>query len=454
MLSKTIALSLFMLSDLGLIYLHAEPERNSALIGTIHSEQGATIAAEVTAYRLGVQNGEILPHIECSTHASLQGLFQCDRIPAGIYVLVITLPPSPSEEERAVNQRPSSVIGLGLHGPSSAAAANQSPYPTPLFVYYPALDGLQAANLIHLGPRQTQTADVDIDSETMSVLKARQAPGFTTGQVQLFVQGEDFAVPLNVLPAVDELDGSYIWRGIPAGTYRLVETWTVSGDMHEAAETVVIPQETTKEISLSSNEFYPVHGMVASENPAASSTVSEVTLDTRTDGLTRHYGASVQKDGAFVIKDVAGGTYQISFAIGDHMFISEVTVGGRSANDNALTVNEATSTLPINLMASPSSASISGILELDGTELNPGIVIQSVSTGSGAAIRVQAGGKIALSGLAAGEYRISGWADISAVPFKSPAFLAHYVDRSVTLDLDEDSTVSGVDVVCSKSDLY
>ncbi len=434
------------------IWLHADPERTSALAGSVSSEQKEMIPAQIAAYRLAVQKGMIFPHLECATTANAEGMFQCEQLRAGLYVLVITIPPVGPADEHATPGKSTTPVSPESPAGLYASLAIHRHSSLPLFAYYPSLGGLHFSDLIHLAPGQTQTADIVIDSDTTSTLRAKPAQGFPTGQVALFVVGDDFSVPLNMQADVDASDGSYLWQGIPTGTYEIDENWGKQGVSHKAQRIVTVPEASTVETSLASDQFSQVQG-TATGRSDKNSTASGLILDSVGGDVTRHYITSVEKSGAFTFSDVTQGYYRVAAAIGGDMVIIDVTVDGKSTNANILDVGEGISDQTLTVLEKRASGTVAGILKLDGSEPKPGIVIQSVESQSGLAVPVQRNGAFVISGLAPGRYRVYGWTDLSAVPYDSPAFLWRYVDHSVTVELDEGSTVTGVEVDCNKSDL-
>ncbi|WP_035351629.1 carboxypeptidase-like regulatory domain-containing protein [Edaphobacter aggregans] len=426
--------------------LHASSGGTAVINGSVTNASNEPLTAEISLYRLTAVDGEIRPSGECFTGINGQGYFRCEHLPAGTYVLVVTphqsFPVKPSASANPL-------------GPGKPEGANTVPprNTIPLFTIFPVLgSGLQ--DLIHLRNGQTQTVDVQVSSDTISPLKAKPALGFATGQVQILAVGEGFSLPLNMQATTDPEDGDYLWDGVPPGTYKIVEDWTEDqdNDRRYAIKDVSVSPSTPREISLVDARTYYVAGQIE-ETGKSSMPVSGIVLNTTAGEGMRRYVATAQKNGSFALKDVSEGSYRVSMPANASAKIKQVALAGKVLSDPVISVGETTSSLSLIVTAVPANESVSGILKLDGSEAKPAVVIRSIDSQTAVVVPVRTGGFFQVASLAPGLYRIYGWADISKVPYNTSAFLAPYKDQSVEVEINEDSSVMGVELRCIHAEL-
>lgn len=425
--------------------LHASSRSTGVIAGSVMSASGEPVGAEINLYRLTAFDGAIRPIIECSTRVNDQGYFRCETLSAGTYFLFATLHPSSSDKE-------------SLNGPVGFVNSEKVPdvgarRNIPPIIVFPLLNsGLQ--NLIHLSDAGSESVAIQVPSAPMCTLKAKPALGFATGQVQLFAEGEGFSVRVHMEETTDPHDGDYLWDGIPPGTYKIVEDWSEEqdADRHYAVKAVSVDPSTQGEIDLANARTYKVAGRVEYTGRSPSSEKGVVLSSITENGLAR-YVANVQKDGLFALKDVAEGSYRISMPANASAKIEQITVAGKELSDPVIFVPAANSPISLVITAIPAKGIVSGMLQLDGWEAKPGVVIQSLDSQTAMAVPVQAGGFFQVTSIAPGPYRISGWADISKVPYDTPTFLAPYKDRSVDVEINESSPVMGLELHCIHAEL-
>jgi hypothetical protein len=404
------------------------------------------IAAEISLYLLTAVNGTIRPSAECSTGVNARGYFQCEHLPAGTYFLLATPHQSLSDKDF------SSKTSLEPGTPDKATAVRPQVSIPPIIVFPLLNSGLQ--NLIHLREGGHQSIEIQIPSDPMCRLKARPALGFATGQVQLFAEGEGFSVRLNVQEATDPEDGDYLWDGIPPGTYKIIEDWSEEqdNDRHYAVKAVSIDPSAPWEVALADARRYHVAGRIEYEGKSHGSMARILLNPTAEDGLGR-YATTVQKDGSFAFKDVAEGSYRVLISPNTAAKIEQVSIAGKELSDPVIFVGAGNSIRSLVISIVPAGGSVSGILQLDGSEVKPGLVIQSLDSQTATAVPVQTGGFFQVTSLAPGSYRISGWADISRVPYDTPSFLAPYKDQAVDVEINESSPVMGIELRCIHAEL-
>ncbi len=412
--------------------LCAKTTRNASLMGTVFDGRGDSVMADVTAYRLAVRHGKIAPTVECSANVDPDGRFQCQHVHAGTYVLVVTIAPQRAPE---VQPAPQKLASLSL----------------PRFVIYPSSTDLQLSNLLHVASGETQWAYIRIGPNPPSDVHATSAIAEANGQMQVFLHGEDFDIPLNIQADMNAADDSLEIRDIPNGTYKLSQNWYADGENHEATSILTTNGFSSNQIAFTEDQTYPVTGSVqyAGHPPAP---LPEVILAERTTEPVRRYVAPVKKNGSFIFKAVATGSYHISFSVGDDLFVNDISVGGVPADVTTVSVGEGTSDLPVTVDTMRASTRIAGFLDLALQETvgaKPGVILQSLDSGTSLVVPVDARGSFAVRGLPPGRYRLYGWSDVTNIPYDSPHFMARYVDNAMTLDIENDSNITDIEVNCN-----
>ncbi|MBB5061411.1 hypothetical protein HDF16_006147 [Granulicella aggregans] len=413
---------------------------------------GETVRATVTGYRFEIRNGVTVPHPQCSQAVDDQGNFRCERLQAGVYVLVITLPGSHWSDNSSSQSYDGAEDSVLLKGMKDSEPHQAEPS-LPLFVCFPSAARFDNGSMIHLAADQTQVANIEIDTRDVAILQVTPVHGTNGAHMQFFVEGDDFSIPLDIQPKVDRSGKNYLWRGILPGHYRLVENWAEKGQPHEAVRTLTVAEATVSETSVNETQLYELHGTAIDQDKLPSA-ISKVILEPLTgEHLGQRYSGSVQSDGSFNLKGIPEGLYRIALPIEDERALDQAYLGDKPLTDLSVMVGDGTSEQQLVLTAKHGLGTVNGVLKLDGSETRPGVVLQSLESRSAIVIPVREDGSFAIHGLPRGEYRIYGWADVRSVPYNSITFLARYAEHSATLLLEEGSTVTHLEVECSRSDL-
>lgn len=416
-----------------LIPCDAQVARDCGLLGTILDGQNDPVSAYIAAYRLGVQQGKIVPVRECLARVDQEDHFRCAQLPSGTYVIVVNI------TRKIVREK-------GLSQDSAAK-------PLPLYLIYPSSFDLEPASLLHLNKGDIQFVNISVYSDVLSVLHIKAPTRAANRQLQIFLQGDDFKVPvLDIHETSQPSDSDYDVEGITPGTYTFTQSWSENDKRHEAVSSLIANQFSPNETSLNEVQFYNISGSVQyATDPKLRA--SEVVLIPTTSADSDRYVASVDKDGSFTFRNIMSGTYNVSFIEGDGLFVREVLAGGRSLQASTINISEGNSQLPLTLVASNASATITGNLELEGAEPKPGILVHSVDSHTNLIVPVDARGFFSVGSLAPGRYILYGWEDITNVPYDSPHYLARHVDKAVSFDIEDGSHLTGLNVECNKVDL-
>ncbi len=412
--------------------LCAKTTRNASLMGTVFDGRGDSVMADVTAYRLAVRHGKIAPTVECSATVDPDGRFQCQHVHAGTYVLVVTIAPQRAPEAQ----------------PAPQTLASRS---LPRFVIYPSSTDLQLSHLLHVASGETQWAYILIGPNLPSDVHATSAIPEANGQMQVFLHGEDFDIPLNIQADMNATDDSLEIKDIPNGTYKLLQNWYADGESREATTILTTNGLPSNQIAFTEDQTYPVAGSVQYDDHTPAH-LPEVVLAKRTTETARRYFAPVKKDGSFTFKAVASGTYNISFNVGDGLFVNDISVGGTPTNGTTVFVSDGISDLPVIIDAMHAATRIAGFLDLslqDTVGAKPGVILQSLDSDTSLVVPVDARGSFTVHGVPPGRYRLYGWSDVTNIPYESPHFVAQYVDKATTVDVENDSNITDIEVNCN-----
>ncbi len=431
---RIVLLSIFVLCCVRLMSLDLGRARNCALTGTVLGDDGEPVQGHITAYHLGVRQGRIVPDVACATGVDTEGNFQCQHLESGAYLLAID------------------TLKRLAHA-SLEQSTSASPSDLPLFLFYPANPDLGPASLLHLAAGEVQSVDIQVSPDSLSTIQVKSATESASNKLlHIFLQAEDFTVPVNARIAMNLSGGNYTLKRVPSGTYRFAENWSVKGISREAIGSMTVGESSPNEVSLAEVTSHKVSGSVQYADQAAPRT-PEVVLESAEREPSRRYIAAVMKDGSFTFRDIASGVYSVSFKIGDALFISNLVAGDQSLQDSTIVVDESISLRPLTLVAKSATATLSGSLELDGSEPKPGILVQSLDSHTSFIVSVDTRGSFMVRGLQPGRYLLYGWANIANVPYNSSHFLRRYADKAVELHLDNGSSLTGLEIECNNAQL-
>jgi len=433
MLSGRILMNAALLSCVSLQALTPGKTHNSSLTGSLQGDDDSSIQGHIMAYRIEARHGRMMPSPECSTDTDAQGNFQCVHLESGSYILIASALRWPF---------------TSVHDQSKSTA----PSPIPLFATYPANTDLDAANLVQLGSRETQSLEVQVHGDAGSDLNVTSAAGKSKDKaLQVSLMGEDFAVSANVRIAADRKDGNYNIKGLPAGAYKLTELWSDNGVTHQGSAFISAGQLAFGQAAITEIKPYTVTGSIRYPDSAAHGTVNVVLKSTATYDSHR-YTATVQANGTFSLTGVLSGKYYISFDPESGLYIADVLVSDHSAGGAVLTVDDGHSITPLTLVASPASGSIAGTLKLsDNEQHGANIVVESLTSHTSQLVPVDSQGAFKVDKLAPGEYILYGWTDVRDVPYDSSSFLRRYENKAVHIELQNGTLASGVEIECNKA---
>jgi hypothetical protein len=413
---------------------------DSALSGTVLDNIAEPVHASVTAFQLKIESGFPTPTQQCVAETDSDGRFACRTLTPGTYVLVI----------RAHSAALGSV---------TRAVQKDTPVLYSKFTLYPNLYDGNSVEVLHLGADRTLSVDIRVNDKPINALSVHVPQGAKGRRLQVFWQADDLLIPVfNDSQEPGQPDETNNVAGLPSGTYLLVKSWIDHGKKHEASGSITVNELSENTVSLDEINSYDISGSVTIAPDAAvrargagSIQASKIVLSSAGQVPPHRYVASLDGKGEFVLKDVAAGKYSVSLDGENGLYVSDIFVGDRREEGATIEVGENMANLPLVLTEKATSGSVSGSLELDGTELKPGILLHSLNSHVNMIVPAKGDGSFSVTGLAPGEYLLYGWDDVDSVPYESLRFLERYKSKALSLSLDADSRLTGLDVECNEA---
>ncbi len=165
------------------------------------------------------------------------------------------------------------------------------------------------------------------------------------------------------------------------------------------------------------------------------------------DVYHKRYEAKISSEGEFKFPMVEPGEYVLRVLDGQRSYIAAVSENGKPAANQNVVVSNVQQSLTLNVETGLNSASLSGVVS--NAEKPAGgadVMVQSVASGGISIVKANDSGLFRLAGLAAGDYRVMAWQDLSNVPYRSPLFLKRMKQKAdvVSLDAGEQSSLIAV----------
>jgi hypothetical protein len=436
---RVILLLALLLSAVHLPYLSAEGVSGSALTGTVLDENSEPVHASVTAFQLRVTGGILTPTSKCVKETNSAGQFDCQHLEAGVYVLVVM----PKNQPLPSTKKP-----LGQEAETQH----------PKFILYPDIsDG--TTNLLHLSKGGALDVEVTLGEQSVYTIRVQSPSGTEGRRLQIFRQNGIFTIPvLDANESAGPSDDNYVVTGMPSGTYLLVKSWIDHGQMHNAFGSVTVNEFSQNTATLEDAGSYNIFGSIKISagssdfsRGAGSNSALTIVLNSVAQDLPHRYAASLDEKGSFVFKNVTAGKYYVSLDGTSGLFVSDIFLGGRREESAMVDVDENVAHLPLALIAAPASSSISGSVDLEGTEPKPGILIHSLNSGVNRFVSVKNTGLFSVNDLGPGNYLLYGWNDIDNVPYTSSRFLERYKQNSFPVSLEANSHLTSVNIKCNST---
>jgi 5-hydroxyisourate hydrolase-like protein (transthyretin family) len=265
-------------------------------------------------------------------------------------------------------------------------------------------------------------------------------------------EGHTFFSPGQTLT---DADGGFDFPGIPKGSYVLVARL----DIDTAPETtlwgkksLVVSDANVEDVKILLGPGVNVGGRIRIEGKASLDVSTlKATLEPQ-EGVTVNSlmpaveNASITSDGIFTFHHVPEGTYNISFfplPVGFYLGEKE----GLEVLETGVIVGPGHAAPSLELILSPASATIDGMVSGDGTLAGASIVL--VPDGSRRSqprnYRMSVSnrlGKFTFRGVEPGDYKLFACEEITSGAFMDPDFLRQYEDSGLAVHLEQNAHLS------------
>jgi protocatechuate 3,4-dioxygenase beta subunit len=261
-----------------------------------------------------------------------------------------------------------------------------------------------------------------------------------------------------------DAEGRFDFPGIPQGSYVLVARLN-SGTHPETTlwgkKSLVVSDANLEDVKLLVGPGVNVGGRIRvdGKSPFDVSTL-KATLEpqegaTLTSMMPAVETVPIHPDGTFSFRDVPEGTYNMNlFPLPAGLYL--VDKEGSEILEAGVTVGPGHTVPSLELILSPASATVDGMVSGDGPIAGASIVLvpddkrrsQPRYYRTSASNRL---GKFIFRGVAPGDYKIFAWEEVAAGAFMDPEFLREYEDRGLAVHLEQSTHASVQLQVVSRS---
>lgn len=424
-----IAILFFVL--VGSVCSYSLDAQNASIAGIVVDADNLPLRGDISVYRLEIKQGNVAAEPLCFRSTNLEGQFQCDRLVAGRYLIVVDL------QSNTVH--------------TSLRASDSSDWGIPLFAFYPKEFDGNLEDLLKLNSGDFQNISIMVTSEPLSTLEVQPLGNgnYPYGQIRLYLNVREITIPLLVRRGTDESNGTQLLRNVPLGTYSIAELSTSDSEMHEFRDTLVFSSSFPAALSLPEIKYSRVWGSISRDEHQGPISSLSLNPDGRQSG--KRYTASVGNDGQFAFENVEKGRYIISIDSPSEQYIAEIWKDGRVVGDGITRVNVEIDQSPLTLIAKGTDSSVSGTVDLDTCGAVSKVLLHSVDRNTNEIFDVNSLGRFSTVGLAPGQYVLSAWQDIAMVPYENSAALAMDKKESLDIELGEHSHKYGIELPCNHS---
>jgi hypothetical protein len=359
--------------------------RQAVISGTVVDERGfAMLGAQVQAFRQFVVEGRRQLQQAGGATADETGEFRVAGLAAGRYY-------------------------LGFASNDGTQSKKLAYPPT----FYPNSAEVTGARFIDLRPGQKERIEMRLISHPAGEIRGAFPSGGSSSSVSIQLQRPDrMPMRLGLGVFLDARDNSFKIPGVPAGAY-IVEGWTtVDSRQVRASALVTTSGGDVDGIVLSRLSEPTLTGRVRVEGPL-SRPLSSLTL--KSPG--RSESAQIDPDGAFRFQHLPADTYRVSVSLSGSSFVRSISQGERDAGRDGVAVRFAEPAAPVEIVVSPSGATIDGEIKPAETE-KPGPVM--------VALLRQAGDTMVLE-----KQEYSAIVDQASAVSKRAPYLKHFVMEGV-----------------------
>ena len=397
------------------------------LVGRVTSPDAAPVRSDVTAYRLTVKDGWLVPLAQCFAQTDAEGRYSCQSLAFGRYFIVAS--PTGQNPKAAENS------------PSTALAET----------FYPSASTLDEADLLDLHPPGIFQADIILRSYSDHSMIVRLTPPSLGAEIAVFAAGKHFELPVHPPLMLFEQGKE---ASIPASDnekYHVKIDWGSGSDStHSVGNTADELFEGTS-LHMSPRGFVDIGGSVECESCSSGDSLPDSLLLSPIDSaLSKQPGIEIPMD-ALKTTRIEAGSYSLSLKPDSSFFVSDVSLNGKS-QDNSTLVLSAGETILIKIMISHSTARILGRIDGDIHSRREGMVVRSKTGNFVRLVFTEGQPNFVLDGLPPGTYTMSAWRNLDEVPYRDNDLLS--MCKNKTIQIEQPSGVQMLELVRNENECW
>lgn len=420
-----IALALLVATGLG-----QRPQTSTSPLGSVSGavtdQDGRPLRSRITIYELTISDGRESLIAKGSAETDGDGLYRCDKLFAGKYIVLAHPAMQPEASDLAV---PSTV---------------RDPYS---FTFYPNVRTVDEASVIDLHDAEARWAPFTLTPAHAEKIfgEILSHPRAATLALALHSGGFDVLSDLSV--RYESSSGKFFAENVPDGQYRLTAEWFADGVDHTASKVIMVGPEPLLAVSFPSEPNAKVLGSVRLEQWPHQPLPPSLILESMSDSGAKIYSADIGRDGSFHFDAVREGQYLVETPLTGSLFVRTVSMQGRELPDEVLFITADSPLAPLDVELSTKAGSISGsVSRTDGNTGKVIVVIQSLEQRRIIVVNADLSHRFQLTGLGPGEYRLFAWPTPNDVAYRDPLALARFVDHSSSISLSDDARMTNVEV--------
>jgi hypothetical protein len=313
-------------------------------------------------------------------------------------------------------------------------------------VYYPNSPDPSAASQLELTPGQ-QLTSVDFTlrrthAATISgrLVKPTGGTGLSVG-LKLVTDGGTWSYSPS--SAIDDADGKFEMRGIPAGAYSLYGFCNVGDRRYSANLPIQVGGADIDklEVHLAAPTDVTGHVRIEGETPVK---LSQVGVILNGQVSSPGSGGTVTEDGAFEFRGVEPDVFHVHVGVPGELYLKSVSWGAKDVTESGLDTRAGAPNADLEIVVSANGGQIDGKVENDKSEpVDHALVTLVPPVGRRnpnffKRVRTTPDGHFTITGVAPGTYKLFAWDDVevSAVLY-DPDFLRPFETAGQTIQITE-----------------
>jgi hypothetical protein len=396
-------------------------QKSASIQGRVVDSIGDPLPETVSVYRLEVRDGRLFTSTACATSSDKEGLYRCDNLLSGSYIVLVTA----LESSLGTEGRPSSLL-----------------FPT---TFYPEETSIDRATRLQISDAQTTWAGVSVRPIRSFRLQGRLPANLPFVVFGISMHGEDFDIPLTKEVVYSDSSGRFTVDDLSEGTYRVTADWFAENVNHHSSGLVVLNAGSQNTIRLDADTTTDVYGAMHYESDLHPALPSEIVLEGTIDNNRVRYTSHVNAAGQFQFPSVHQGRYELYVQDGDTI-VQTVSSDSRSISPFEVIVGDSARLL-LAVGLSTEAGEIAG--HVSGGEVlskTIPIIVQNLGSGRIRVIETDAQQRFQIDGLSPGDYTLYAWMELEDIQYQNPGFLGRFARDATTVRVEGERSVTDVEL--------